>query len=62
MRHFHKRALLQEQNISCSMTHLDIKFTFRHLGITHDQTIIRGQLFAGNMLASQLMKRKEKMR
>ena len=41
------------QNIICSKTPLD--------GITHEQTIICRQLFAGHLMGSRPMKRKEKM-
>jgi len=46
-------TVTHEQNIICSKTHLD--------GTTHEQTIICGQLFAGHVVGSRPMKRKEKM-
>ena len=42
-----------EQNIICSKTRLD--------GTTHEQTIICRQLFAGHVVGSRPMERKEKM-
>jgi len=45
-------TVTHEQNIICSKTHLD--------GTTHEQTIICGQLFAGHVVGSRPMKRKEK--
>ena len=42
-----------EQNIICSKTRLD--------GTMHEQTIICRQLFAGHMVGSRPMERKEKM-
>ena len=42
-----------EQNVICSKTRLD--------GTTHEQTIICRQLFAGHVVGSRPMKRKEKM-
>ena len=42
-----------EQNIICSKTRLD--------GTTHEQTIICRQLFAGHVVGSAPMERKEKM-
>ena len=41
------------QNIICSQTQLD--------GITHEQTIICGQLFAGHLVGSRPMKRKKNL-
>ena len=41
-----------EQNIICSQTQLD--------GFAHEQTIICRQLFAGHVLGSRSMKKKEK--
>ena len=52
--HFSHKSVLSithEQNI-CSKTHVD--------GITHEQTIICRQIFAGHVVGSRPMKRKEK--
>ena len=46
-------SITHEQNIICSNTCLD--------GTMHEQTIICRQLFAGHMVGSRPMKRKEKM-
>ena len=43
--------IAHEQNIICSKTHID--------GTTHEQTIICRQLFAGHVVGSRPMKRKE---
>ena len=45
--------ITHEQNIICSKTHID--------RTTHEQNIICTQLFAGHVVGSQPMKRKEKM-
>ena len=42
--------ITHEQNIICSITRLD--------GTTHEQTIICGQLFAGHVVGSRPMERK----
>ena len=44
--------ITHEQNIICTKTRLDVT--------THEQTIICRQLFAGHMVGSQPMERKEK--
>ena len=44
--------ITHEQNIICSKTRLD--------GTTHEQTIIRRQLFAGHVVGSRPMERKKK--
>ena len=44
-------SFTREQNIICSQTQLD--------GIVHEQTIICRQLFAGQVVGSQPMKRKK---
>ena len=44
---------MHEQNVICSKTRLD--------GTSHEQTIICRQLFAGHMVGSRPMERKEKM-
>ena len=46
-------SIMHEQNIICSKTQLD--------SIAHEQTIICRQLFAGHVVFSREMKRKEKM-
>ena len=45
--------IAHEQNIICSKTRLD--------GTTHEQTIICRQLFAGHVVDSRPIDRKEKM-
>ena len=45
--------IAHEQNVICTKTRLDIT--------THEQTIICRQLFAGHVVGSRLMERKEKM-
>ena len=45
-------SITHEQNIICSKTHIH--------GTTHEQTIICRQLFAGHVVGSQPVKRKEK--
>ena len=45
-------SFTHEQNIICSQTQLD--------GFAHEQTIICRQLFAGHVLGSRSMKKKEK--
>ena len=46
-------SITHEQNIICSKTHID--------DTTHEQIIICRQLFAGHVVGSRPMKRKEKM-
>ena len=47
-------SMQYEQNVICRKTHLDGT-------VHHKQTIICRQLFAGHMVGSQPMRRKEKM-
>ena len=47
------QCFTHEQIIICSKTHLD--------GLSHEQTIVFGQLFAGHVVGSRPMKRKGKM-